>query len=59
VALLSTGSSNVNFQVTPAQMGLTGTYTQQDIWSNTSVRTSSSISATVGPTSAKLYIVQQ
>jgi acyl dehydratase len=59
VALLSTGSSNVSFQVTPAQMGLTGTYTQQDVWSNTLVRTSSAISATVGPTSAKLYIVQQ
>jgi hypothetical protein len=59
VALLSTGSSSVNFQVTAAQMGLSGTYTQSDVWANTTTRTTSPITATVGPTSAKLYIVQQ
>ncbi len=59
VALLNTGTSPVDFQVTPAQMGLSGSYTLNDVWNNTTATTSSPITATVDPTSATLYIVQQ
>jgi hypothetical protein len=59
VALLSTGNSPVDFQVTPAQMGLSGSYTLSDIWNNTVSSTSSPITATVDAASAKLYIVHQ
>jgi alpha-galactosidase len=59
VALLSTGSSPVDFQVTPGQMGLSGSYSLRDVWNNTVSSTSSPITVTVAGTSAKLYIVQQ